>query len=299
MNSGRLFHEPFGETYRSAQKMIGYFDLPSGISGDMCLGCLLDVGWSIDRLRNVISKLGLPDGQWSVESRQVRKGTLRATMAEVCVSDCAKKGPCCRHDHDGENGKQPNGRKNDGPHPVHRNLPDVLELINSADLPDPIKEKSSAVFERLARAEAKVHGVRIEEIHFHEVGSLDAIIDIVGTVTGIYEIGIKKLYASELPLGRGWVTAQHGKIPLPSPATMELLAEAKAPTRCAPGDGELVTPTGAALICELAEFGQKNMIIEKIGVGAGQKDFPWPNVARLWLGRKKEFYPKQSEKVLF
>jgi len=124
----------------------------------------------------------------------------------------------------------------------------------------------------------------VQNIHFHEVGALDAIVDIVGTVAGLHELGIEQLYASALPMGHGWIDSQHGKLPLPAPATLELLSAANAPTCPAPGPGELVTPTGAALVCELARFAQPVMRLHKIGIGAGQRDTEWPNVARLWLG---------------
>src|SRR5690606_10540654 len=124
----------------------------------------------------------------------------------------------------------------------------------------------------------------VESIHFHEVGALDAIIDIVGVCAGLHALGLTQLFAGALPLGSGWVNTAHGKLPVPAPATLALLAAAGAPARPAPGPGELVTPTGAALVCALAEFRQPAMALRRIGYGAGQKQFDWPNVARLWLG---------------
>ncbi|HEY7088921.1 MAG TPA: nickel pincer cofactor biosynthesis protein LarC, partial [Tepidisphaeraceae bacterium] len=236
--------------------MIGYLDLPSGISGDMFLGCLIDAGWPIDRLRETIGKLRLPSQDWSVEARSVMKKALRATLLEVKVADQ-------KH---------------------HRHLHHIADIINAADLPEIVKKQSLAVFTRLAGAEAKVHGTTLEKIHFHEVGALDAIVDIVGSVAGVHELGIEKLYASALPLGHGWIDSAHGKLPLPAPATLELLAAAGAPSRTAPGLGELVTPTGAALVCELAKFEQPAMTLQRIGIGAGGRECEWPNVARLWLG---------------
>jgi uncharacterized protein (TIGR00299 family) protein len=147
-----------------------------------------------------------------------------------------------------------------------------------------VKDRSIAIFTRLARAEAKVHGTTVEQIHFHEVGALDAIVDIVGAAMGLHELGIEKLYCSALPAGHGWIDCAHGKMPLPAPATLELMSMAGAPTRPAPGPGELVTPTGAAIVCELARFAQPQMRLHRIAIGAGKKDFDWPNVARLWLG---------------
>jgi uncharacterized protein (TIGR00299 family) protein len=258
--------------------MIGYLDMPAGISGDMFLGCLVDAGWPIEQLRAALSKLKLPASDWSVESRQVMKGVLRATLVDVRVTEGPQPLPMqhkfvlnpSAHDHGGGHS--------------HRNLDDIRGIINRSDLPNEVKEKSIAVFIRLANAEAKVHGTTVDQIHFHEVGALDAIVDIVGSVAGVYELGIEQLYASAFPLGGGWTNSQHGQIPLPAPATLELLSAAGAPTRKAPGDGELVTPTGAALVCELASFEQPPMRLEKAGLGAGQRDTAWPNIARLWLG---------------
>lgn len=257
--------------------MIGYLDLPAGISGDMFLGCLIDAGWSIDALRAALTKLKLPASDWSVEAKTVMKGVLRATLVDVKVTEGPQPlpmthkfvmNPASGHGHDHS----------------HRNFNDIRAIIEKSDLPEAVKSKSIAVFGRLAFAEAKVHGTTVEQIHFHEVGALDAIVDIVGSVAGVHELGIEKLYSSALPMGGGWTMSQHGKIPLPAPATLELLTAAGAPTRTSPGDGELVTPTGAALVCELATFAQPSLRLQKLGTGAGQRDCAWPNIARLWLG---------------
>jgi uncharacterized protein (TIGR00299 family) protein len=240
--------------------MIGYLDTPSGISGDMFLGCLVDGGWAIGQLRDTLQRLGLPDGSWNVEAKRVTRGALTATLVDVRVEESGGK---------------------------HRHLSTVREIITGADLPVPVKERSVATFERLAQAEAKVHGTSVEKVHFHEVGALDAIVDVVGTAAGLHGMGIDRLHASALPLGEGWIECEHGSIPLPAPATLELLAAAGAPTRPAPGPGELVTPTGAALITECATFCQPEMSLQRIGVGTGRKEFAWPNIARLWLGEAR------------
>ncbi len=236
--------------------MIGYLDLPSGISGDMFLGCLVDAGWPVERLRETVQRLGLSEGEWSVDAAPVMKGPLRAIQVHVGAAE--------------------------GHH--HRHLADIRRMIESTDLPGRIQQRAVAVFTRLAEAEARVHGSTVDKVHFHEVGAVDAIIDIVGTVMGIDALGIERLHASAVPLGEGWADTDHGRIPLPAPATLEILATAGAPTRPAPGEGEWVTPTGAALLCELAEFGQPSMQLGRIAIGAGRRDCPWPNVARLWLG---------------
>ncbi len=236
--------------------MIGYLDMPSGISGDMFLGCLVDAGWPIEQLRSTVERLNLPAQEWAVEAGQVMKGPLRAMKVTVTAAE--------------------------GHH--HRHLADIRRIIEAADLPQRVQQRSIAAFTRLAEAEAKVHGTSVEKIHFHEVGAVDAIIDIVAAVAGIEALGIEKLHASAMPLGEGWADTDHGRIPLPAPATLEILAAAAAPTRPAPGDGEWVTPTGAALLCELAEFGRPAIRLGRIAIGAGRKDCAWPNVARLWLG---------------
>lgn len=237
--------------------MIAYLDTPSGISGDIFLGCLLDAGWPLEHFRAAIARLKLPAEEFSLNAITVMKGPLRATLADIQTTESH----------------------------AHRHLADIDQIINSSDLPATVRQNALAVFTRLADAEAKVHGTTRDKIHFHEVGAMDAIIDIVGACAGLHELGIQKLFASPLPLGQGWANTAHGNIPLPAPATLELLAAAKAPVRPAPGPGEWVTPTGAALVAQLATFSQPPMTLEKIGTGAGRKDAPWPNVARLWLGQ--------------
>jgi len=281
--------------------MIAYLDLPSGISGDMFLGCLVDAGWPVAELRHVIEHLRLPDNDWSIEATSVMKGALRATLVDVRVPGQRPKPEHPHHpvdphdaDHHHQHHDHTPADHHHAPHD-HRNLNDVTAIINAADLPQPVKANATAVFSRLAAAEAKVHGATVDQVHFHEVGALDAIIDIVGSVAGLHALKIDHLYASAVPLGSGWVDTDHGKLPLPAPATLELLAAAKAPTRPAPGHGELVTPTGAALLAELATFQQPPFRLEKIALGAGQKDLPWPNIARLWLGSAIADAPAATE----
>lgn len=249
--------------------MTGYLDLPSGLSGDMLLGCLVDAGWPIDALRETIGRLDLPVEEWSVESRSVMKGPLRATLVDVKAVE--------------------------GHH--HRHLRHVREIIETGDLSDTIKQRAVAVFTHLAEAEAKVHGTTVEKIHFHEVGAVDAIIDIVGGVAGLEALGVDALHASAVPLGSGWAETAHGRIPLPAPATLELLAACGAPTCPAPSNGEWVTPTGAALLAELATFSQPEMNVTQMGIGAGQRDADWPNVARLWLGPRNDPAKRQAALV--
>lgn len=240
--------------------MIGYLDIPSGISGDMFLSCLVDAGWPLEELKSTLARLPLPGEEYELSSKPVMKGPLRATQVSVAVVTT----------------------KN------HRHLRHIREIVNGSDLPQRVKDRAIAIFARLAAAEAKVHGMSIESVHFHEVGAVDAIVDIVGAAAGVDALGITRLYASPVPLGEGWAKTQHGLIPLPAPATLELLAAAKAPTRPAPGPGELVTPTGAAILAEMATFTQPQIQLQRIALGAGQKDFAWPNIARLWLGEERQ-----------
>jgi uncharacterized protein (TIGR00299 family) protein len=229
--------------------------LPSGISGDIFLSCLVDAGWELSRLQAVIDSLKLPES-CKVEATRVQRKGIGATHVDVHTP----------HTHQ------------------HRHLHHIEKIINDADLPQTVKNRAIAVFTRLAAAEAKVHGTTIQKVHFHEVGALDAIIDIVGTCAGLEALGITQLYASPVPLGWGWVNCDHGQMPVPAPATLELIAAASVPTRQSPGGGELVTPTGAALIAELAQFRQAAMKPVKLGTGTGTRDPEWPNVARLLIG---------------
>jgi pyridinium-3,5-bisthiocarboxylic acid mononucleotide nickel chelatase len=263
--------------------MIAYLDLPSGLSGDMFLACLIDAGWSVEELRGTVARMNLGGDRVDVEAEQKMVGALRALCVRVRTSES-------HH---------------------HRHLKHVREIVEQADLSALVKRRAVAVFTRLAAAEAKVHGTTIEKIHFHEVGALDSIADVVGVCAGLEALGIEKLYCSALPVAQGWINSAHGQIPLPAPATLEILSAAGAPVRPGPtapapqtqpgapmvfaplqqakpqSPVELVTPTAAALVAELAEFTQPMMILRRIGVGAGSYAFAWPNIARLWLGEEQ------------
>lgn len=236
--------------------MIAYLDLPAGLSGDIFLGCLVDAGWPLEELQAALATLPVPAGSWSLHAGQVMRGPIRATLVSVETTEDTQ----------------------------HRNLTDVRELIEGSRLPMWVQAHAIATFARLAIAEARIHGMPVEEVHFHEVGALDAIVDVVGAAAGLHALGVTTLYASPVPLSHGWTNSAHGQLPLPAPATLELLAAAGAPTVPGPGPGELVTPTGAALLAQFATFVQPAMKLTRIGTGAGQRDPAWPNVARLWLG---------------
>ena len=237
---------------------IAYLDCPSGVSGDMLLGALLDAGLDADALHAVLATLPLPSDSYTLTAAPVRRGALGATQARVELA---------RREH------------------AHRHLSDVLDIIARGGVPSAVKDRASAVFRRLAAAEAHVHRLDLEEVHFHEVGAGDAIVDIVGVCAGLHLLGVDRLYCSPLPLGRGHVQTEHGLLPLPAPAVLEILAGADAPTVPHAAALELVTPTGAALVAELARFAQPAMRLERVGYGAGTRAEPAPNLLRLWLGR--------------
>ena len=233
---------------------IAYFDCFSGISGNMILGALIDAGLSADALRRELARLNLKG--WDLEVSSVRRSSITATLVDVHVTESG----------------------------VHRHLPDIEEIIDRSTLSDQVKETSKNIFRRLADAEAQVHGTTPDHIHFHEVGGMDAIIDIVGTVIGLDLLGISHIEASPIPLGHGWVQAAHGRLPVPAPATVILLQGV--PVGGLDVEAELVTPTGAAIIACLANrFGSlTSMIVDSIGYGAGHRDLAHPNVLRIMLG---------------
>lgn len=235
-----------------------YFDCFSGISGDMALGALLDAGLELGALRRELDRLELPG--WQITAERGRRGFLSGTRALVDAPEQA----------------------------THRHLADVTAIIERSTLAPRIQQLSIAVFTRLAEAEGKVHGIAASEVHFHEVGALDAIIDVVGVVAGLSLLGIEHVFASPLPLGAGWVRAAHGLIPIPAPATLELLAAAGAPSIPDESGVELVTPTGAALLATLATFERPAMQLSGVGYGLGKRDLERPNALRVWLGSLPE-----------
>jgi len=161
-----------------------------------------------------------------------------------------------------------------------------------------VRERAEAIFARLARAEARVHGVQVEDVHFHELGAVDAIVDVVGACVGLEWLGVDRVYASSLPVADGEVQTGHGLLPLPSPAVLQLLSEVGAPIRPARAREELVTPTGAAILAELATFQQPEMVVRRTGYGLGSRLLPWPNVLRIWLGDRPSTGFQGQEVVL-
>lgn len=237
---------------------VAYLDCFSGISGDMLLGALIDAGAGERALRDELAKLDI--GGWSLRAERVTRAGIAATLARVELAERA----------------QP-----------HRRLPDVLRIIEASSLGEVARAQSAAVFHALANAEARVHGIAPEEVAFHEVGALDAIVDVVGAIAGLGLLGVGRVYCSALPAGGGAARSEHGALPVPAPATLELIAAAGAPL-APPGREpamELVTPTGAAIATTLATFERPAMTVRAVGHGAGGRDPDgWPNILRLWVG---------------
>lgn len=232
-----------------------YLDLFSGAAGDMLLGALLDAGLALDVLEDELGKMDLAGYELQVE-RQVRHG-LSGT--KLHVRDVTRAHPA-------------------------RHLDDVRRLVEGSRLSETVKEVSTAVFERLARVEGQIHGLPIEEVHFHEISAVDSLVDVVGFIAGLERLGVERVFASSVPLGSGFIDAAHGRLPVPVPATLALLTEVGAPTRPHPAETEIVTPTAAALLSELATFERPPMRVKAVGYGFGQKEFPWANGLRIWLG---------------
>ncbi|OGD37873.1 TIGR00299 family protein [Candidatus Atribacteria bacterium RBG_16_35_8] len=235
---------------------IAYFDCFSGISGDMTVGALLDAGLKIETLEKELKKLGLTGYQLEI-NKVVKKG-ISATKFKVKI-------------------------KEEG---VERRFKDILTILEKSKLDEEIKKETQKIFFNIAQAESKIHQEDIDRIHFHEIGGLDSIIDITSAVIGIKTLGIEEIYSSALPLGKGFVECSHGIIPVPAPATLELLKNI--PTYSGGIESEMITPTGAAIISTLAKsFGERPLMkIEWIGYGAGEKEFRIPNLLRVSIGEK-------------
>jgi uncharacterized protein (TIGR00299 family) protein len=243
-----------------------YFDMFSGASGDMILGALIDAGLPVEDLVQALSGLKLTG--WKMRATRVSRASVTATQVKVEVT-----------------GKQPD-----------RTYTDVVKLVQSSKLKAAVKKRALETFRRLGEAEAKVHGTSLENVHFHEIGSVDSIIDVVGAVAGFDLLGITRFYSSPFPLAEGIVKTGHGSLPLPAPATLELItcsrAPVVAPRHASMAGKELVTPTGAAIITSLAEFEKPEMNVESVGYGTGTMELEGcPNVLRLWIGKVPDTQP--------
>ena len=233
---------------------IAYFNCFSGISGDMIIGALLDAGLKKERLEKELHKLHLSGYHLEVE-KMIKKG-ISATRVSVKIEE---KG-------------------------VARKLKDIISIIDQSSLIPKDKNQINKIFYRIGKAEAQIHQKDLETIHFHEVGGMDSIIDITSAVVGLRILGIKEVYASALPLGHGFVKCAHGSIPVPAPATLELLKGV--PVYDGGINDEMVTPTGAGIITSyVKKFDERPLMeVKKIGYGAGEKDFAIPNILRVTIG---------------
>ncbi len=236
---------------------IAYFDCFSGVSGDMALGALLDLGVPVEALTAAMKQLDIKD--WSIETKRERRGAIEGMRVLISA------------------GAQP-----------HRSFSDIQAIFNRSGLDPLVRGKSLAIFERIADAEGRVHGVPSQDVHFHEVGAVDSILDIAGVVFCLDYLKIEKICASPVPLGRGFIKTEHGTIPLPGPATSLLLSGV--PVYGVPFERELVTPTGAAILATLAQsYGPiPPMTLISTGFGAGTHPASDPpNLLRVWLGQEK------------
>lgn len=282
-----------------------YLDCPTGIAGDMCLGALLHAGVPQEYLLQQLNRLGLAE-DYSVRVETVIRGGQHATKVHVdlvagIIPAAGDPDPNptfgthemhpIPHPHHSHPSPPPALEPSEDsstttPPSLSRHLPDIEQRIRAALLPKRAEMWSLAVFRRLAEAEAAVHGIAPEEVHFHEVGATDAIVDIVGTCLGLDWLNIDALYCSPLPTGGGTVRAAHGRMPVPTPAVLRLFEMAQVPVFHNGIDRELVTPTGAAIATTLAKgFGPPpSMTIQRVGLGAGSMDLVLPNILRLWVG---------------
>jgi uncharacterized protein (TIGR00299 family) protein len=235
--------------------MIAYLEPFAGISGDMLLGALLDAGWRLDDLQSVVGALGLDGVQ--VEAESVVKQGIAGTQVQVIAPDA-----------------QP-----------QRHPADLKRIIEGAALPAEVKTCALTVIDRLAQVEAEVHGMLLEEVHFHEIGAVDTLVDVVGTISGFHALAIKRIECAPLPWSGGMIKTQHGLMPVPPPAVAALLKDI--PVIGVDIQGEMVTPTGAVLAVTLADrFGEMpRLTVRSVGYGAGQRNWPdRPNLLRLVVG---------------
>lgn len=249
--------------------MLAYFDCFSGISGDMTLGALVDLGVPLDWMKAEIARL--PLAGFDLRAVEVEYNGIRGKRVVVEAEEAGG----------------------------HRHYADIRDLISAGPLPDPVKAAALEVFRRLAEAEAAVHGGTPEEVHFHEVGAVDAIVDIVGAALGLHRLGVTAAAASVVPTGTGFVHCRHGRLPVPAPATALLLRGV--PTRGGGVEAELTTPTGAAILTAFAgAFGaQPPMIVRRVGYGAGSRNLsPGPNLLRILLGEPVAAAPQGLENLL-
>ncbi len=241
---------------------VAYFDSIGGASGDMILGALVDCGL---RLADLEAQLAMLDAEgFALAARRDNRRGVSGTLVTVELTDEARR---------------------------PRHWRDFIRITRNSDLPEPVVDLSCVIFRRLGDAEASVHGTSPEQTQLHELGELDTLVDVVGAVAGLHLLGVDSVYCSPLPTGSGVINSAHGLLPVPSPATAALFAISGAPTGPAPRNarrtGEMVTPTGAAILTTLAEFRQPEMTLTRVGYGLGSRDpEQYPNALALWLGEE-------------
>jgi len=233
---------------------IAYFDCFAGICGNMVLGAMVDAGLDFEWLESEIAKLKVDD--YKITHEKVRRGAISGTKVSVETKEQL----------------------------ISRGLADIKKIVTESGISGNAKDLSLQIFEDLARVEAKIHDIPVCDIHFHEVGAIDSIIDIVGTAVGLDELGVEKIHSSKIHVGKGSVECTHGTLSVPVPATLELLRGV--PVYSTGIEGEMVTPTGAAILKNVSEsFGDMpDMVVEKIGYGAGDKDLGIKSLFRIVLG---------------
>lgn len=253
-----------------------YLECRSGISGDMTVAALLDLGATEENLRRTLAKL--PVGGYEIRIEKVRKNGLEVCDFDVILGEMRHEG----HMHEGHNHVEEAHGEHEHAH-MHRTWKDIEQILKEADLKPRVLELAMRMFQSVAEAEGKAHGCPPEKVHFHEVGAVDSIVDIVGTAACLEELGVEKILVSDLWEGSGHVHCQHGILPVPVPAVLEIAAAHGLTLRQTEQQGEMVTPTGAA-IAALSEGRQpERFTVKRVGLGAGKREFPKANILRAML----------------
>lgn len=254
-----------------------YLECYSGISGDMTVAALTDLGVEEAYLRQELAKLHL-DG-YEIKISRTKKNQITAADFDVILKeDGEMHGHSHDHSHPGE------GHEHSHSH-SHNSYKEISELISQSELNSRVKEMSLKIFHVIAEAEAKVHGMPVDQVHFHEVGAVDSIVDITAAAICLDKLGFDSILTSELWEGKGTTWCQHGRIPVPAPAVLEMLADHRIPVKFTPVEGEMITPTGAGIAAALTAERKlpERFVVEKVGVGAGKKDFPHANILRAMI----------------
>ena len=245
-----------------------YFDLIGGASGDMILGAFIDAGMPAEKLAKKLA--GLKLNEFKLKAGSINKNGFQATKVDILV----------------------------GEQPPERHLKEILDVIRKSSLPESIQKRAIKIFQNIASVEAGIHNKPVEQIHLHELGATDTIVDVTGALLALDYLGVSHIYASPIPLGSGFIKGAHGQIPLPAPATMGLLKGL--PVRRTEIKAELITPTGAALLAELVDdfSPPPEMRVDMVGYGAGTRDLPIPNLLRVLIGETEEKRNQLKEELI-